>query len=268
MHAVHTPFRGAWAWSTMEKLLGPAICVSNVGLFRLVFFGKACPDDCRRSSLRRTACGGLRKPSGDGDAAADRATGGVARVSPSMREVPVSEPTSAVDFAHRLISGQIDIVLLMTGVGTRHLVAQVERHMDRARFLAALSDVTTVARGPKPVAALREFDIQPTIKVPEPNTWGEVPQDARRATATGQPDDRLAGVRQAEHQPGGRARSPRRHGSHYQSLQLGFSRRRGPAGSQHPGLGRRGNRRRAVYFGPPGSQPAAHCRTAGAEPPN
>ena len=33
--------------------------------------------------------------------------GGVAHVSPSMREVPVSEPTSAVDFAHRLISGQI-----------------------------------------------------------------------------------------------------------------------------------------------------------------
>ncbi len=34
--------------------------------------------------------------------------------------------------------------------------------------------MTTVARGPKPVAALREFDIQPTIKVPEPNTWREV----------------------------------------------------------------------------------------------
>lgn len=101
-------------------------------------------------------------------------SGGTPLVSPSMREVPVDEPANAIDFAHRLMSGQIDIVLLMTGVGTRQLVAQVERHVDRQRFLGALSDVTTIVRGPKPFAALKELSIEPTIRVPEPNTWREV----------------------------------------------------------------------------------------------
>ncbi|HEX4129448.1 MAG TPA: uroporphyrinogen decarboxylase [Pirellulales bacterium] len=106
--------------------------------------------------------------------------GGVPSVSPSMREVPLPENPGAIDFAHRLISGQIDMVLLLTGVGTRQLVAQVERHVDRDRFLASLSDVTTVARGPKPVAALKELNIEPTVRVPEPNTWREVLQTIDR----------------------------------------------------------------------------------------
>lgn len=100
--------------------------------------------------------------------------GGRPAVSPSMREVPRDDNPEAVDFAHRLLTGEIDIVLLMTGVGTRYLVAQIERHVDRQRFLTALGDVTTIARGPKPLAALRELGIQPTIRVPEPNTWREV----------------------------------------------------------------------------------------------
>lgn len=106
--------------------------------------------------------------------------GGTPRVSPSMREVPLDDNPEAVDFAHRLMAGEIDVVLLMTGVGTRQLVAQIERHLDRSRFLAALSDVTTVARGPKPVAALKELGMQPTIRVPEPNTWREVLQTIDR----------------------------------------------------------------------------------------
>jgi uroporphyrinogen decarboxylase len=99
---------------------------------------------------------------------------GVPMVSPSMREVPLGENPAAVDFAYRLVSGEIDIVLLLTGVGTRHLVAQIERHIDRARFLAALSDVTTIVRGPKPLAAMRELGVEPSIRVPEPNTWREI----------------------------------------------------------------------------------------------
>lgn len=100
--------------------------------------------------------------------------GGIARVSPSMREVAVAENRAAVDFAHRVMTGQIDVIIFMTGVGVRHLVAEVERHVDRARFLASVSDVITLARGPKPVAVLKEFGLEPTWRVPEPNTWREV----------------------------------------------------------------------------------------------
>ena len=100
--------------------------------------------------------------------------GGVAYVSPSMREVADAENPEAVDFAHRLLTGQIDVVLFMTGVGFRTLLKQVEKHVDRDRFLASLSDVKTIVRGPKPVAAMREVGLEPTIRVPEPNTWREV----------------------------------------------------------------------------------------------
>src|SRR3972149_5465221 len=82
---------------------------------------------------------------------------GAPHVSPSMREVPLALNRQAIDFANRLVTGQIDVVIFLTGVGTRHLVAQVERHVDRARFLAAISDVKTVVRGPKPAAVLQKL---------------------------------------------------------------------------------------------------------------
>src|SRR5688500_495259 len=69
--------------------------------------------------------------------------GGVPFVSPSMREIPVSADRSVVEFAHRLITGQIDVVVLLTGVGAREMIAHAERHIDRERFLHALSDVKT-----------------------------------------------------------------------------------------------------------------------------
>ena len=100
--------------------------------------------------------------------------GGVAFVSPSMREIAVDADRSVVEFGHRLITGQIEVVILLTGVGTREMLSRVERHIDRERFLHALADVKTIVRGPKPLAVLRELQLTPTIIVPEPNTWREV----------------------------------------------------------------------------------------------
>jgi uroporphyrinogen decarboxylase len=91
-----------------------------------------------------------------------------------MREVPLEANPQAVDFARRLIAGEIPIVIFMTGVGFRHLLAAVESHIDRGAFLGALGRVMTVARGPKPVAAMKEVGLSPTLRVPEPNTWREV----------------------------------------------------------------------------------------------
>jgi uroporphyrinogen decarboxylase len=100
--------------------------------------------------------------------------GAVPHVSPSMREVPLEGNREAIDFANLVISGQIEIVIFLTGVGVRNLLAAIERHVDRQRFLDALSDVTTLVRGPKPLAVLRELGLKPTLVVPEPNTWREV----------------------------------------------------------------------------------------------
>lgn len=100
--------------------------------------------------------------------------GGVPHVSPSMREVPIEPNRAAIDFAYRLMTGQISVVVLMTGVGFRYLLRAIERHLDQQRFLDSLSDVITICRGPKPTAAMREHGLNPTHRVPEPNTWREV----------------------------------------------------------------------------------------------
>jgi uroporphyrinogen decarboxylase len=100
--------------------------------------------------------------------------GGKPFVSPSMREVSVGHNRAAIDFANRLITGEIDVVIFLTGVGTRLLVQQIERHVDRERFLAAVSDAKSVVRGPKPLSVCKELGITPTIVVPEPNTWREL----------------------------------------------------------------------------------------------
>lgn len=100
--------------------------------------------------------------------------GGQPFVSPSMREVSVGHNQAAVDFANRVITGGIDVVIFLTGVGTRILVQQIERYVPLDRFLAAVSDAKSVVRGPKPLAVLKEFGIAPTMVVPEPNTWREL----------------------------------------------------------------------------------------------
>jgi uroporphyrinogen-III synthase len=103
-----------------------------------------------------------------------RRHGGVPLVAPSMREVPLSENTAALELLNRLDAGEVDVVVLMTGVGTRTLVDAVAAHWPRARVAAALRRAAVVARGPKPVAALRDLGLQPTLTVSEPNTWREI----------------------------------------------------------------------------------------------
>ncbi len=102
--------------------------------------------------------------------------GGIPFVSPSMREVPIDKNKEAVEFAYRVMTGDIGAVIFLTGVGFKQLIAAIEPHVDKQRFLDSLSDIPTVARGPKPVAAMREFGLQPTHRAPEPNTWREVLQ--------------------------------------------------------------------------------------------
>ena len=101
---------------------------------------------------------------------------GKAFVSASMREVPIEENREAVDFAYRVMTGEINIIIFLTGVGFKQLLSAIERSVDKQRFLDALSDVTTVVRGPKPAAAMREVGLKPSFRVPEPNTWRELLQ--------------------------------------------------------------------------------------------
>lgn len=100
--------------------------------------------------------------------------GGRALLAPAMQEVPLEEHSAVFAFAGRLLAGDVDILICMTGVGTRMMVDAMATRFDRDRIVAALDRVFIVSRGPKPAAALREIGLSADLKVPEPNTWQEV----------------------------------------------------------------------------------------------
>lgn len=100
--------------------------------------------------------------------------GGVATVAPSMREVPLESNPEALDFADALLAGFFDVVILLTGVGTRALLEVVQTNHPADSFIAALRRTRVVARGPKPLAVLREWQVPVWVAAPEPNTWREL----------------------------------------------------------------------------------------------
>jgi len=112
--------------------------------------------------------------------------GGQPLSAPALREVPLDTNTEAFAFIDSLLRHEFDLVILLTGVGTRALLAVVDRRGLRSAFLAALGSTRIAARGPKPVAVLRELGLTPWVVAPEPNTWKELiaALDAKAAELT------------------------------------------------------------------------------------
>lgn len=101
--------------------------------------------------------------------------GGRPHVAPSMREVPLESNSEALAAAERLMAGQFDLVILLTGVGTRALLDVVTAAVGSSESLVAALRRTRVAvRGPKPAGVLRELEVPVWVTAPEPNTWREL----------------------------------------------------------------------------------------------
>jgi uroporphyrinogen-III synthase len=112
---------------------------------------------------------------------------GVPFVAPSMREIPLADNSEAFAFAERLFQGGFEMVILLTGVGTRQLSRLLATRYPETAFAEALARVTLVARGPKPVAVLRDMGLKAAIVAPEPNTYREL-----LAAIEGRPERRIA----------------------------------------------------------------------------
>lgn len=108
-------------------------------------------------------------------------------VAPSMREAPLDRNEEAFAFAEKLFSGGFDMVVLLTGVGARLLDRTLAERYPPGRFAEALREVAVVARGPKPMAVLREMNVPAAVVAPEPNTWREV-----LSATEGRPERRIA----------------------------------------------------------------------------
>jgi uroporphyrinogen-III synthase len=107
-------------------------------------------------------------------AALIRTYGGQPIEAPALREVPLESNPAALDFADALMRDEYDIVIFLTGVGTRVLVSVVERAYPREAFIAALARTKVVVRGPKPLAVMRDLHVPIWVAAPEPNTWRDL----------------------------------------------------------------------------------------------
>jgi uroporphyrinogen-III synthase len=100
--------------------------------------------------------------------------GGRPLVVPALREIPLDDNSAALEFGIRLTTERVDMLILLTGVGTTALFDLLKMRHSWPTILKALKQTAIVARGPKSAAALRALGLQPTVTVPEPNTWVDV----------------------------------------------------------------------------------------------
>ncbi len=102
--------------------------------------------------------------------------GGRPMVAPALREVPLEDNREALQFGERLLAGQVDMLILLTGVGLETLLGVLKTRHSLEAVKEALGRVTLVARGPKPTAVLKALGLTPHVTVPEPNTWRDLLQ--------------------------------------------------------------------------------------------
>src|SRR5260370_4317 len=102
-----------------------------------------------------------------------RNNGGQPIVAPSTREVPTPNEEER-KLIYGILNNEFEAIIFMTGVGSRTLVQAAEAVCSREELFEALARTRVVVRGPKPSAAMREFNVPVTLAVPEPNTWREI----------------------------------------------------------------------------------------------
>ncbi|MEP7153690.1 MAG: uroporphyrinogen-III synthase [Nitrospira sp.] len=100
--------------------------------------------------------------------------GGRPLVAPALREIPLEDNSAAIRFGEQLLTDGLDVLILLTGAGTSKLFEILHSRHSKDKITSALQNTMLIARGPKPVAALKGLGYQPTLTVPEPNTWVDV----------------------------------------------------------------------------------------------
>lgn len=90
----------------------------------------------------------------------------------SIIDAPDAEPV--VDWIRALVGGAFKYVIFYTGEGIRRLLGFAERNDLRDDMIVALRNVRTVTRGPKPVRALQEIQLKPSLTATRPTTAGVI----------------------------------------------------------------------------------------------
>jgi uroporphyrinogen-III synthase len=106
-----------------------------------------------------------------------RRVGGLPIVAPTVATAPADEAlqrTVVARLLDDLLGRRVDLLILLTGVGTRALATAATELGRRDDLLAGLTHTRVLARGYKCVAALRSLGCQPNLIPEEPTTAGVV----------------------------------------------------------------------------------------------
>ena len=93
---------------------------------------------------------------------------------PLLEEKPVENRDELQEFVRRVVSGDLNIMIFLTGVGARFLITEAESLGLKNEFLHALGKSIVVVRGPKPVATLRQFGVRVDVTPETPTTEGVI----------------------------------------------------------------------------------------------
>ena len=96
-----------------------------------------------------------------------RRQAGVPFVAPSMREAPIENNTEAFDFAERLFRGEFDLMIFLTGVGTRALNKVLASRYPEEQFAEARPMAWDLGLRSRSCAALRRT-APPDSATPKP----------------------------------------------------------------------------------------------------
>ena len=93
---------------------------------------------------------------------------------PAVRESAIECTEQVASLITRLSEGSLQVMIFLTGVGAKALFGEAEKQGRWPELFDALQGMTTVCRGPKPVAVLKRAGIHVSIVAPEPNTTAEL----------------------------------------------------------------------------------------------
>jgi uroporphyrinogen-III synthase len=98
--------------------------------------------------------------------------GGIPYSAPAVREVPRRDQAPALAALDRICQRGVPMIIFLTGVGTRAFLELAAKAGRRADLLRALEGMVVAARGPKPIAVLRETRVRIDLVPEEPTSEG------------------------------------------------------------------------------------------------
>ena len=120
---------------------------------------------------------------------------------PLVQILDLDDSREAEAWLDALIGGAFEDVIWLTGEGLRRLLALARRTRRGDAFVAALSKIRSITRGPKPARALREIGLAPGLSATTPTSEGVLaalaPEDItgtahRRSALSGRRHGRIA----------------------------------------------------------------------------